>query len=439
LKHPRFREFVLLCAVAAIFAIGYVQIGNSVTLPFLAFLVVFGAIHFGVRVIAPKADPILVPVSALLVAVGSLQLASIDRLMKETNTSWRALAPLQAGWLAVGGIAFLGVLYVFRNGLGAAWRVRYTLALAGLGALLLPLIPVFGRTINGARLWLKVGPFSFQPVEAAKVLVVLFLAAYLSERRELLGLPTRRVGFLLLPDPRYLAPLLGIIGLAMLILVGQNDLGPSLLFFLGFMGLLWIATGRAYYPIIGIVLFVFAVWIAIHAFPHVAVRFVAWLHPYSDPQRSGYQLIQGQYAMAEGGVSGTGLAGSSAQPNLIPYGWTDLILVTVGHTLGLAGVLAVVMAFVVFLTRTFLIALRSRSDLHALAAAGFGVVLGVQAALIAGGVTRVLPFTGVTLPFVSYGGSSLLANFVVLACLMATSNAESTTLGPDATQLEEDV
>jgi cell division protein FtsW (lipid II flippase) len=143
--------------------------------------------------------------------------------------------------------------------------------------------------------------------------------------------------------------------------------------------------------------------------------------------------------MAEGGVSGTGLAGSSAQPNLIPYGWTDLILVTVGHTLGLAGVLAVVMAFVVFLTRTFLIALRSRSDLHALAAAGFGVVLGVQAALIAGGVTRVLPFTGVTLPFVSYGGSSLLANFVVLACLMATSNAESTTLGPDATQLEEDV
>jgi peptidoglycan glycosyltransferase len=231
-----------------------------------------------------------------------------------------------------------------------------------------------------------------------------------------------------LPDPRYLAPLLGIIGLAILVFVRQNDLGQSLLLFVTFMAVLWIATGRSYYPLIGIVLFAFGVWISVHAFPHVAVRFTAWLHPYSDPQRSGYQIIQGQYALAEGGVSGTGLAGANAQPNLIPFGWTDLILISVGHTLGLAGVLSVVMSYLVFLTRTFLIALRSRSDLHALAAAGFGIVLGTQAAIIAGGVTRVLPLTGVTLPFVSYGGSSLLANFVILACLMAISHAESTTV-----------
>jgi peptidoglycan glycosyltransferase len=430
MRHPRLRELVLLCVVVGIFAMGYMQLGNAVALPFLAFLCVFAAIHVGVRVLAPRADPILVPVTALLVAIGSMELASIDRTAKGANASWRALAPVQAGWLAVGGVAFLLVLYVFRNGLGPAWELRYTLAFLGVASLLLPLAPGIGQTINGARLWLKVGPLSFQPAEAAKVLLVLFLAAYLSERRELLGLVTRRVGFIQLPDPRYLAPLLGLIGLAILVFVRQNDLGSSLLFFLTFMAVLWIAAGKAYYPVVGILLFAVGVWISVHAFPHVAVRFDAWLHPYSDPQRSGYQIIQGQYALAEGGVAGTGLAGVDAQPHLIPFGWTDLMLVSVGHTLGLAGLLAVVMSAVVFLTRTFLIALRSRSDLHALAAAGFGVVLGTQAALIAGGVTRVLPLTGVTLPFVSYGGSSLLANFVILACLMAISHSESTTAYP---------
>ena len=437
MRHPRFREFVLLCGVAGVFTIAYIQLGNAVTLPFLSFLAVFGAIHVGVRVFARRADPILVPVTALLVAIGSMQLAAIDRLEAGANTSWKAIAPVQAGWLAVGGAAFLLILYVFRTGLGPAWHVRYTLALLGVGALLLPLLPGIGRTINGARLWLKIGPLSFQPAEASKVLLVLFLAAYLSERRELLGLPTRRLGVLVLPDPRYLAPLLGIIGLAILVFVRQSDLGSSLLFFLTFMAVLWIATGKAYYPVIGILLFAVGVWITVQTFSHVGVRFDAWLHPWADPQRSGYQIIQGQYALAEGGVSGTGLAGVDAQPHLIPFGWTDLILVSVGHTLGLAGVISVVMAGVVFLTRTFLIALRSRSDLHALAAAGFGIVLGTQAALIAGGVTRVLPLTGVTLPFVSYGGSSLVANFVILACLMSVSHAEATTAHPADAPAEE--
>src|SRR4029079_7496485 len=214
-----------------------------------------------------------------------------------------------------------------------------------------------GSTVNGARLWLKFGPLSFQPAEATKVLLVLFLAGYLSERRELLGLATRRVGPLLLPDARYLAPLLGIIGLALLIFVRQNDLGSSLLFFVGVMAILWIGSGKAYYPVMGIILFVIGVWIAVHAFGHVAVRFDAWLHPYADPEKSGYQILQGQYALAEGGLSGQGLAGANAQPNLIPFGWTDRILAAIGHTMGLAGILGVVMAFLVLLTRCFFIAL----------------------------------------------------------------------------------
>jgi cell division protein FtsW (lipid II flippase) len=427
MSHPRLREFILLAAAGGVFAIGFIQLGNAVTVPFLGFLAAFGVIHIGMRLWAPSADPLVVPAAALLMAVGFLQLAAIDRLQEDSATAWRALAPLQTGWLVVSAAGFLLTIFVFRNGLGPAWRVRYTLALLALVALLAPLLPRIGYTVNGARLWLRIGPLSFQPVEATKVLLVLFLAAYLSERRELLGMPTRRVGPLLLPEPRYLAPLLGIIGLALLVFVRQNDLGSSLLFFLTFLAILWIATGRSYYPVLGIILFAVGVWIAFRTFGRVGVRFEAWLNPYAHPQGSGFQILQGQYALAEGGLAGTGLAGSEAQPNLIPFGWTDLILASVGHTLGLAGILGLVMAYVLMLTRSFFIALRSRSDLHALAAAGFGIVLGVQAAIIAGGVTRVLPLTGVTLPFVSYGGSSLLSNFVILGCLVAISHSEQTT------------
>lgn len=435
MTRPRLRELALLAGAAGIFAVAFGQLGDDIAIPFLGFLAAFGAMHVAVRIWAPRADPLLLPLAALLFAVGTMQLASIDRLQASVSSDWKALAPLQTGWLVVGAAGLIGTVYLFRSGLGPAWRVRYTLALLGLVSLVAPLLPGIGHTVNGARLWLRFGPVSFQPAEAAKVLLVLFLAAYLSERRELLGMPTRRIGPLLAPEPRYLAPLLGLIGLSILVFVRQNDLGSSLLFFLTFMAILWIATGRAYYPALGIILFAAAVWIALQAFSHVGVRFEAWLDPYSDPQRAGYQILQGQYALAEGGVAGMGLVGPDTQPHLIPFGWTDLILASIGHTLGLAGILGVVMAYLLLLTRFFYIALRSGSDLHSLAASGFGVVLGVQAALIAGGVTRVLPLTGVTLPFVSYGGSSLLANFAILGCLIAISNAESTTEA--AAELEE--
>jgi cell division protein FtsW (lipid II flippase) len=260
------------------------------------------------------------------------------------------------------------------------------------------------------------------------VLIVLFLAGYLAERRELLGMATRRIGFMRLPDIRYLGPLLGIIGLALLVFVRQNDLGSSLLLFVTFLSMLWIGSGRAFYPVVGILMFAVGVWVALQAFGHVQVRFEAWLNPFAHPQTSGFQILQGQYALAEGGLTGMGLAGDQTQPHLIPVGWTDLIIAAIGHTMGLGGLLAVMMGFVVFLTRAFFISLRSSSDLHSLAASGFGIVVGLQAALIAGGVLRVLPLTGVTLPFVSYGGSSLVSNFVILGCLMAISNTESTTV-----------
>ena len=427
MNHPRGRELVLLGGAAGVFAIGFIQLGGDVAIPFLGFLAAFGAVHLGIRVWAPRADPVLVPMAAFLFAIGSMQLASIDKLQGQISDEYKALAPLQTGWLVVGAAIFLLTVYVFRNGLGPAWRYRYTLALVGLIALIAPLLPGVGYTVRGARLWLRLGPLSFQPGEAAKLVVVLFLAAYLSERRELLGIAAgRRIGPLTLPDPRFLAPLLGVIGFALLVFVRQNDLGSSLLFFLTFMAILWVATGRAYYPVMGILLFAVGVWFALSTFSHVGVRFDAWLRPFDDPSQSGFQIIQGQYALAEGGLTGMGLAGPDTQPHLIPVGTTDMILAAIGHTMGLAGVLAVMMGFLVLLTRTFFIGLRSRADLHALAASGFGVVLGVQAALIAGGVLRVLPLTGVTLPFVSYGGSSLVSNFAILGCLIAVSNTEAT-------------
>lgn len=428
MSHPRFRELVLLTGVVAFFLIGFVQVGSRALLGLVAFGTIFAGLHLATRWLAPRADPILLPVAGILTAIGLLQLAVIDRAKIASGVAgWRPLGQLQTAWLAVAALMCVGVLYVFRNGLGPAWRMRYTLALAGIVALLAPLLPTVGRTINGSRLWLRVGPLSFQPGEAAKVLIVLFMAAYLAERRELLALPTRRFGPLGLPDPRYLAPLLGVIGLALVIFVRQNDLGSSLLFFATFTAILWIGTGRPVYPLIGVLLFAVGVIVAFNTFGHVRIRFDAWLHPDHHPQTSGFQIVQGRYAMAEGGLGGTGLGNDEAQPNLIPFGWTDLIFAAVGYTMGLAGVLAVVIATVLLLTRSFFISLRSRSDLHSLAAAGFGVAFGIQAVLIMGGVTRVLPLTGVTLPFVSYGGSSLLANFVILACLLAISNAEGTT------------
>jgi cell division protein FtsW (lipid II flippase) len=289
------------------------------------------------------------------------------------------------------------------------------------------MLPWLGHEIRGARLWLQIGPMSFQPGEVAKVLLVLFVAAYLAERRELLSMRTRRLGPISVPDPRYLVPLGGMIALAMLIFVRQNDLGQPLLFFMTFLGIIWIATGRPVYPVLGLAAFSGAVWAALQFFPHVRPRFDAWLDPFATPRTSGYQIVQGWFAMAEGAMGGVGLVGEHTQPELIPFAWTDLILASIGHTLGLAGLLAVVACYIILLTRIFYIALRSRSELHALAIAGFGIVTGIQAVVIAGGVTRLLPLTGVTLPFVSYGGSSLLTNFVILGCVLAVSNTELTT------------
>jgi peptidoglycan glycosyltransferase len=299
-------------------------------------------------------------------------------------------------------------------------RYRYSFAALGIVLLVLPALPGIGREINGARIWISVGPLNFQPGEAAKLTLAAFLAAYLVEKRELLAVSTRRIGPLSLPDPKHLVPLLGAWGVSVLIMVRQKDLGSSLLFFTLFVVLLWVATDRAAYLMIGTVMFGAGAFVAHQLFGHVQARFRIWIDPWSEAKGAGYQLVEAAFAMADGGLVGTGLGrGDSAR---IPARETDFIFAVIAEELGLVGATAVLAAFVLLVGTVLRIALRAEVPFEKMLATALATLLGVQSVLIIGGVVRVLPLTGVTLPFVSYGGSSLLANYVLLALVVRISD-----------------
>ncbi|HEX9235291.1 MAG TPA: FtsW/RodA/SpoVE family cell cycle protein, partial [Actinomycetota bacterium] len=296
-----------------------------------------------------------------------------------------------------------------------------TIGLLGLGLLLLPIAPGIGQTINGARLWIHLGPIRFQPSEASKVLMVVFLASYLSSRKELLAVATRRVGPLRLPEPRYLGPLMVAWLVSLAVLFVEKDLGSSLLFFGIFLVMLWAATGRATFLALGLVLFVVGSLLGYAAFGHVQDRVTIWIHALepSHVHTDGYQLAQGQFAMATGGIVGTGLG--RGHPGLIPFAPTDFIFAAIGEELGLFGTTAVLLLFLVLVGRGFRAALAREDPFSKLLATGLTSAVALQAFIIVGGITRLIPLTGITLPFVSYGGSSLVANFVLLALLVRVS------------------
>jgi cell division protein FtsW (lipid II flippase) len=360
--------------------------------------------------LAPGADPILYPTAVLLAGFGY---AVINRLNP-------GLAENQFGWIMLGLGLFVITLAVIRD-----HRVldsyTYTIGLLGLILLLLPIAPVIGRTINDARLWVAVGPITFQPAEIGKVLIVIFLASYLSARKELLASVTRRLGPFRLPEPRYLAPLLVAWLVSLAVLFIEKDLGSSLLFFAIFVVMLWMATGRAVYLVLGLLLFVVGAGIGYAAFAHVQGRVQIWLHTF-DPAllpNQSYQLAQGQFALATGGVVGTGLG--LGHPGLIPLAFTDFIFAAVGEELGLFGTTALLLMYLLLVWRGLRTALAREDSFGKLLAGGLTATLALQTFIIVAGVTRLIPLTGVTLPFVSYGGSSLVANFVVLALLIRIS------------------
>ena len=373
------------------------------------------AAHVAIRKLAPGADGTLVPLAGLLNGIGYVFIVRLD----EAESSPQGLAGLQAGWAAVGILGFVATLLVIRR-VRDLERYRWTIGFAGLGLLLLPLVPGVGRTINGAKIWVGIGPVSFQPGEFAKILLALFFASYLVEKRELLAVSSFRVGPLSLPDPKHLGPVLLAWGVSLVVMVSEKDLGSSMLFFALFVALLWVATERGTYLLVGVVLFGAGSLFAQAQFSHVQERVDVWLDPWQDPKDSGFQIVESSFAFSAGGVTGTGI--NLGSPNRIPYAETDFIFAAIGEELGLVGATGILIAYLLMIGAGLRIALRTTIPFERLLATGLTVLLGVQSFIIIAGVTRVLPLTGVTLPFVSYGGSSLIANYVLLALLLRISD-----------------
>ncbi|MGI8663855.1 MAG: FtsW/RodA/SpoVE family cell cycle protein [Acidimicrobiales bacterium] len=384
--------------------------------PFLGVvLALFVAAHVATRRLAPGADGLLLPIAALLNGVGYVFIARLDEVAKLP----KGYAAAQAGWTVIGVGAFIATL-IFVRRVRDLQSYRYTFLVLGIALLMLPLVPGVGQQINGARIWVKLGPLSFQPGEFAKVVLALFFASYLVEKRELLGMATFPRLRPVLPDLKHLGPVIVAWGFTVLIMTAESDLGSALLFFALFMLLVWVATERSAYLGVGTVMFGSASWFAYRNVGHVTTRVDTWLNPWSDASGSGFQVIQSWFAMAWGGVSGTGVG--LGNPDRIPVVYTDFIFAAIGEELGLLGTVAIIACFLLLVGCGLRIAVRADAPFEKLLAAGLTILIGVQSFIIMAGVTRLLPLTGVTLPFVSYGGSSLVANYVLLALLVRISD-----------------
>lgn len=423
-RHVRAREYGLLLAVAAILAIGgwllvvnLPRLGAQQTVRQLATLVAIffaGSLFLSWRL--PTADQLLLPVVALLSAVGLL---SIRRL--ETTTQFAGYAERQIIWLAIGIVVLIATILLVPH-LDSLRRYKYTAA--AVGFLLIIGTIKFGVDITGGpyRRWFGFHGVYFQPVEILKILVVIFFAAYLDEKREVLAQAEFRLGRLRLPPLQYLGPLFLTWLLSLLLLTFQNDLGSALLFFGIFLSMLYVASERRSYLWIGLSVFVVGVVLAFRLFPHVRQRADIWLNPWRYAHDQAFQVVQGLIALANGGVIGSGLG--QGHPGYVPVANTDFIFTSIGEELGLVGGLAVLALFLVLAFRGLRIATLARDPFEGLLAVGLTSTLAIQAIVIIGGNLRLMPLTGVTLPFMSYGGSSLLANFVIVGLLLRISAHE---------------
>jgi cell division protein FtsW (lipid II flippase) len=383
------------------------------------FLALCVATHVVIRLTLPRADPYLFPLVALLACFGLVIIYRLDA----------SLARQQAQWFVVGLAAFCATI-VFCRDYRRLEQYRYTIAAASILLLFLPRVPGIGGQVNGAYLSINVGPVSFQPAELAKIGIIIFLASYLRDTRQVLVQGARRVAGVTLPPLKHFGPLLVVWGTAMLMLVFIQDLGSSLMFFGGFLALLYVATNRLSFVVIGLLLFALGAWFFASTVGHVQERVDIWLDPFlgNRPDNEGYQIVQGLFAQADGGLFGTGLGQaiidlpSDPSVKIIPAANTDLIYAVIVNELGLAGACGLLLAYLFIVERGFKIAMLARDSFSTLLAAGLTAVLALQVFVIVGGVTRVIPLTGVTLPFVSYGGSSIVANFILLALLLLVSD-----------------
>jgi peptidoglycan glycosyltransferase len=423
-KQRRSTELMLVVMAALITAIAYTlaSLGANAEIParigpFLGILLVLiGCAHLAVRLLARGADGTLLPLAVLLHGIGYVMITRLDE----------KLAALQTLWSFVAIAAFVATLFLIQRTTDLA-RYKWTLFFGGAFMLLLPMAPGLGVNINGARIWVRLGPLSFQPGEFAKIALAVFFAAYLAERRELIAASTWKIGPLRLPEIQYIAPIIVAWAFSVMVMVGQRDLGSSLLFFTLFVVMMWVATERVSYLVLGAILFGVAAFASWQLFGHVQTRVDIWLDPWKDEYGKGFQIVQALYGIGDGGIVGTGLGRGS--PDKVPEAQNDFIFAAIGEEMGLAGATTVLMAYLLLIGAGLRVALRTDRTFDKLLATGLTTIVGVQAFIIIGGVIKVVPLTGITLPFVSYGGSSLLSNYIVLAILLRLSDAGARRLG----------
>ena len=394
------------------------EFSSSPIIAALLFAFAYFAAHIVVRVVLPDADPYVLPITAVLTAIGLIEIYRISP----------QLARDQGIWMLLGLGLFVGVVIAFRY-IRRLVELKYTCGAVAVGLLLLTI--TLGASVNGARLWIRVGGLQIQPGEFAKILLVIFLAGYLRERREVLAAPTRRFLGIGIPALRHALPLLLLCGISLVLLVAMNDLGTSLLFFVIALAMIYIATGRLLYVGAGLGVFALGALGAVQLTSHVQSRIEGWLDPWSVEQTSGYQIAQSIYTIADGGVLGAGfgrgLILNDAGGTIIPYAQTDFIYSVIANEMGLVGAIAVILLYLLLSWRGFRIATAADDGFSKLLAAGLATAVAFQVFVIVGGVIRLLPLTGLTLPFVSYGGSSVTANFAIaglLLCISQRANRE---------------
>jgi cell division protein FtsW (lipid II flippase) len=410
----RNRELVNLVVVAVITGLGFASVYiarqdvvSTGSLSYaLFFFAIFLAAHVIARLAVPQADPYLLPMAALLAAIGVTEIYRLD-----PDNAFR-----QGLWIVVGVAAFAATLLLLRHDYRRLESYKYLFGLTAVALLFLPALPLIGEQINGARLWVRVGGIQFQPGELAKIMLIVFLAGYLREKREVLA-QGRLKDF---------GPLMAIWGAAMLVIVQTNDLGSALLYYGIFLSMLYVATAKAWFAAAGLVLFVGGSSLLYQVVPRVEERVSIWLDPWEQSHGAGYQIVQSLFSIGNGGFAGKGLGkGVFATTNgrdLIPQLNTDFIYSALAQELGLIGSAALVLVYMLICLRGFRIALLAQDGFSKLLAVGLTFGFALQTFIIVGGVLRLIPLTGITLPFVSYGGSSVVANFILLAGLLLVSH-----------------